>query len=45
MRTRALIGRSFGVLLMRESMIQNAERTTNSTKQHYNLCVVNDSAG
>jgi hypothetical protein len=44
MRTSALIRRSFGVLLMRGSVIQNAERTTNGTKQHYNPCVVDDSA-
>jgi hypothetical protein len=43
MQTSALIGRSFGVLLMRRSMIQNAERTTNRTKQHYNPCVAGDS--
>jgi hypothetical protein len=28
MRTSALIGRSFGVLLMRRSVIRNVERTT-----------------
>jgi hypothetical protein len=28
MRTSALIGRSFGVLLMRGSVIRNVERTT-----------------
>jgi hypothetical protein len=45
MRTSALIGRSFGRLLMRGSVIRNAERTTNGTKQHYDPCVVDDSAG
>jgi hypothetical protein len=45
MRTGARIGRSFGVLLMHGSVIRNAERTANGTKQHYNPCVADDSAG
>jgi hypothetical protein len=45
MRTSALIGRSFGRLLMRGSVIRNAKHTTNRTKQHYDPCVVDDSAG
>jgi hypothetical protein len=45
MRTSAQIVRSFGVLLMRGSVIRNAERTANGTKQHYNPCVADDSAG
>jgi hypothetical protein len=45
MRTGARIVRSFGMLLMRRSVIRSAERTANGTKQHYNLCVADDSAG
>jgi hypothetical protein len=45
MRTSTLIGRSFGVLLMRGSVIRSTERTTNEAKQHYDPCVADDSAG
>jgi hypothetical protein len=45
MRTGARIGRSFGVLLMCGSVIRNVERTTSRTKQHYDLCIADDSAG
>jgi hypothetical protein len=45
MRTGARVVRSFGVLLMRGSVIRNTECTTNGPKQHYTPCVTDDSAG
>jgi hypothetical protein len=45
MRTGARIVSSFGMLLMHGSVIRNAERTANGTKQHYNPCIADDSAG
>jgi hypothetical protein len=44
MGTRALIRRRFVHDPMRGSVIRNAERTTNGTKQHYDPCVADDSA-